>query len=42
MTKFSRKTKETEIKISLDIRGSKIINVATGIGFFELFGLIGI
>ena len=35
MTKFSRKTKETEIQISLDIRGSKIINVATGIGFFD-------
>ena len=35
MTNVSRKTKETDIQLSLNIRGNKKINVETGIGFFD-------
>ena len=35
MTNVSRKTKETDIQLSLNIRGSNNINIATGIGFFD-------
>ena len=35
MTNTCRKTKETDIQLSLNIRGNKKINVETGIGFFD-------
>ena len=35
MTKISRKTKETNIEVSLDIYGTGKHNISTGIGFFD-------
>ncbi len=35
MTNISRKTKETDIQLTLNIRGEKNITVKTGIGFFD-------
>ena len=35
MTDISNKTKETDIQVSLNINGTQIINIETGIGFFN-------
>ncbi|MDR0751292.1 MAG: imidazoleglycerol-phosphate dehydratase HisB [Christensenellaceae bacterium] len=35
ITEISRKTKETDIKLTLNLDGCGIIDIATGIGFFD-------
>ena len=35
MTEFNRKTKETDIKCRLDIKGNGTCNINTGVGFFD-------
>lgn len=35
MTQIDRKTKETDIKCTLDIQGSGTYNIDTGVGFFD-------
>ncbi len=35
MIELSRKTKETDIQIKIDIKGNQQIDVSTGIGFFD-------